>query len=40
MPISIDRRVLAGEALSAGDASEFDDEGVMPEGEVNIEISR
>ena len=31
VPISVDRRVLAGEGLSAGDLSEFDDEGVMPE---------
>ena len=33
VPISVDRRVLAGEGLSAGDLSEFDDEGVMPEDE-------
>ena len=31
VPISVDRRVLAGEGLSSGDLSEFDDEGVMPE---------
>ena len=28
VPISIDRRLLAGEGLSAGDLSEFDDEGI------------
>ena len=28
VPISVDRRVLAGEGLSAGDLSEFDDEGI------------
>ena len=28
VPISIDRKLLAGEGLSAGDLSEFDDEGI------------
>ena len=31
VPISIDRRLLAGEGLSAGDLSEFEDEGMSPE---------
>ena len=31
VPISIDRRLLAGEGLSAGDLSEFEDEGIPPE---------
>lgn len=31
LPIAIDRRLLAGEGLSAGDLSEFDDEGISPE---------
>ena len=33
VPISIDRRLLAGEGLTAGDLSEFDDEGITPEDE-------
>ena len=33
VPISVYRRVFACEGLSAGDPSEFDDEGVMPEDE-------
>ena len=28
VPISVDRKLLAGEGLSAGDLSEFDDEGI------------
>jgi len=32
-PISIDRRFLAGEGLTAGDLSEFDDEGITSEDE-------
>ena len=28
VPISVDRRLLAGEGLSVGDLSEFDDEGI------------
>ena len=28
VPISIDRKLLAGDGLSAGDLSEFDDEGI------------
>ena len=28
VPISIDRKLLAGEGLNAGDLSEFDDEGI------------
>ena len=31
VPISIDRRLLAGEGLSAGDLSDFEDEGISPE---------
>ena len=28
VPISIDRKLLAGEGLNAGDLSDFDDEGI------------
>ena len=31
VPIAVDRRLLAGEGLSAGDLSEFDDEDISPE---------
>lgn len=33
LPIPVDQRRLAGEGLTAGDLSEFDDEGVTPEDE-------
>ena len=33
LPIPVDRRLLAGEGLTAGDLSEFDDEGITPEDE-------
>ena len=33
LPIPVDRRLLAGEGLTAGDLSSFDDEGVTPEDE-------
>ena len=33
VPISVDRRFLEGEGLTAGDLSEFDDEGITPEDE-------
>ncbi len=33
LPIPIDRRLLAGEGLTAGDLSEFDNEGITPEDE-------
>lgn len=33
LPIPIDRGLLAGEGLTAGDLSEFDNEGITPEDE-------
>jgi uncharacterized cupin superfamily protein len=33
VPISVNRRLLAGEGLTAGDLSEFDNEGITPEDE-------
>ena len=33
LPIPVDRRLLAGEGLTAGDHTEFDDEGIKPEDE-------
>ena len=33
LPISVDRRLLAGEGLGLGDLSEFDDEGITLEEE-------
>ena len=33
LPIPVDRRLLAGEGLTAGDLSEFDDEGITSEDE-------
>jgi uncharacterized cupin superfamily protein len=34
LPISVDRGLLAGEGLTAGDLSEFDDEGITTDDEV------
>ena len=38
VPISIDRKLLAGEGLTAGDLSSFDDEGVTPEDDIMVSV--